>query len=77
MFKIPNIQESIDDLVQRYGIDDYVESARYLPNDAPVTGDATHVLTLASVDGKHKVQVAIKAKPGLTAALANSVLDAV
>lgn len=63
--KIPNrsdIQDAIDAQILARGLGQYVEAVTYLPLDAPVPPEATHVLTLASATGDHKVQVAITAR---------------
>lgn len=74
--KIPNladVQVAIDRQIASRGLDQYLEYVKYLPADAPVPDDATHVLTLASQSGA-KVQVAIKAK-GFYASIADIVLS--
>ena len=76
--KIPNrsdIQDAIDAQILARGLGKYVDAVTYLPLDAPVPPEATHVLTLASADGDHKVQVAIKFR-SFYGALANVALRA-
>ena len=61
-------------------IKDFPEYAKYLPKDAPVPADATHVLSLRSTkvdstDQAPKVEVALKARSATIEMLANLGLD--
>lgn len=69
-----SVQDIINEQLAKAGLGDYVEYVQYLPGDAAVPDDATHTVTIASRDGAHKVQVAIKAR-GFYAQVANAVLS--
>ena len=81
--KIPNIsdlQGKLDDALAANGLGKYIEYAKYLPKDAPVPADATHVLSLRSTkvdstDQAPKVEVALKARSATIEMLANLGLD--
>lgn len=58
MFKIPDIQDALNQAVAKYGANEYVQDVEYLPNDAPVPAKASHVFTISTADGSDKIQVA-------------------
>lgn len=72
--KIPDIQEAIDDALAKRGLDQYVDYATYLPQDAPAPTDATHIVSVRSAsDPTRKVEIAVKAH-GFYAAIADIAL---
>lgn len=69
-----DIQKALDEALGKYGLTQYVEYARYLPQDAPWPNDATHVLSLTSAATGEKVEIAVKAKTDLYGTLADVAL---
>lgn len=78
MLKIPNLtdlQGKLDAAIAKNGVSDYVEYAKYLPQDAAPPADATHVLGLRSLKTGGKVEIALKAHGATVEMLANIGLD--
>lgn len=73
MPKIADLQNAIDTQIAKRGLDKYVDYVQYLPADGQPPADATHVVSVASVESGAKVEVAVKAK-GLYSAIADVVL---
>lgn len=72
-----DIQAALDAAVAKNGLDQFVEYAKYLPQDAPAPNDATHLLSLASAATGEKVEIALKAKTDLYGTLADIALKLV
>ena len=76
--KLPNLddlQGNLNAAIAKHGLGDYIESATYLPKDAPAPEGTTHVLGLHSVKTGGKVEIAITLKGGLVEMIANLGLD--
>lgn len=69
-----DIQKALDEVVAKNGLGQFVEYARYLPQDAPAPNDATHFLSLSSAATGEKVEIALKAKTDLYGTLADIAL---